>query len=108
MADHAINFIRAYGFTTSDKEEKKIKKKNHLVCNLIKLSAYVPFLGIISQIGIAVLIGKDKASPGPLKFAIITRAALSPIFPLLAPLDFVGSIMYQVKKSKNNGLNPLK
>lgn len=109
MADHAINFIRVYGFTTADKNEKTAKSMDHVILNLVKLSAYVPILGLITQIGLAVLAytGNNQLE-GPGKFAFITRAALSPVFPVLAPLDFVGSIMYQVMKSKNKGVNPLK
>lgn len=108
MADHAINFMRAYAFTTPDKKEKADNNKDHLIFNLIKLSAYVPILGIITQIGVAIFICKENTASGLQKFAFISRAALSPVFPILAPLDFVGSIMYQIKKSKNHGINPFK
>src|SRR5262245_28776711 len=110
---HTNNFMFAFGFTTPDSDQKKTGH-NHLWSNLVKLSSYVPLLGTITTLALAILLLVDKLHDKNSKYtsgeivAMFARAALTPAaFLVLLPLDIIGSIFHAVKKHQNGGIDPL-
>lgn len=110
---------QAFGFTTSGKDERKGAQNSqlnpkHVGPNLLKSSAYIPIIGPIFHIAIAILMINDVRKDNRSKrisigytIAFSVRAALSPLAPitLLAP-DIIITIVYAVKKHQNNGNHP--